>query len=85
MTGWQAHAFPLSPGGIEIVASLMLLADRRTPARVPSNTGADLRLSIPGSAVPQHSSELSDLSALRADHPGLMRLETWLRATGWKP
>jgi uncharacterized protein YbjT (DUF2867 family) len=26
-----------------------------------------------------------DLAALRADHPGLMPLEGWLRATGWKP
>ncbi len=32
-----------------------------------------------------HPSELADLSALRAYHPGLMRLETWLRATEWKP
>jgi hypothetical protein len=29
-TGWQAHTFPLSVDGIEIVASLVLLADRRT-------------------------------------------------------
>ncbi|MGH3716691.1 MAG: DUF2637 domain-containing protein [Micromonosporaceae bacterium] len=28
-TGWRAHAFPLSADGIEIVASLVLLADRR--------------------------------------------------------
>jgi Protein of unknown function (DUF2637) len=27
--GWQAHTFPLSVDGIEIVASLVLLADRR--------------------------------------------------------
>jgi uncharacterized protein YbjT (DUF2867 family) len=33
----------------------------------------------------EHPSELSDLSQLRAEHPGLMRLETWLRTTGWKP
>jgi uncharacterized protein YbjT (DUF2867 family) len=33
----------------------------------------------------EHPSALSDLSALRAEHPDLMRLETWLRATGWKP
>jgi uncharacterized protein YbjT (DUF2867 family) len=33
----------------------------------------------------EHPSELSDLSRLRAEHPGLMRLETWLRTTGWKP
>jgi len=29
-TGWHAHAFPLSVDGVEIVASLVLLADRRT-------------------------------------------------------
>jgi hypothetical protein len=33
----------------------------------------------------EYPSELSDLPALRAEHPGLMRLETWLRATGLKP
>jgi hypothetical protein len=27
--GWHTHAFPLSVDGIEIVASLVLLADRR--------------------------------------------------------
>jgi hypothetical protein len=32
-TGWQAHTFPLSVDGIEIVASLVLLADRRTGRR----------------------------------------------------
>lgn len=26
-----------------------------------------------------------DLAALRADHPGLLTLQDWLRATGWKP
>ena len=31
--GWHAHAFPLSVGGVEIVASLVLLADRRTGRR----------------------------------------------------
>ena len=33
----------------------------------------------------EHPSELTDLHALRAEHPDLMRLETWLRATEWKP
>jgi uncharacterized protein YbjT (DUF2867 family) len=28
---------------------------------------------------------LPDFSALRADHPALMTLETWLRTTRWKP
>jgi len=32
-TGWQGHAFPLSVDGIEIVASLVLLADRRSGHR----------------------------------------------------
>jgi uncharacterized protein YbjT (DUF2867 family) len=33
----------------------------------------------------EHPSELADLPALRGEHPGLMRLESWLRETGWKP
>jgi uncharacterized protein YbjT (DUF2867 family) len=33
----------------------------------------------------EHPSGLADLPALRAEHPDLMRLETWLRTTGWKP
>jgi hypothetical protein len=32
-TGWRGHAFPLSVDGIEIVASLVLLADRRVGRR----------------------------------------------------
>ena len=32
-TGWRAHAFPLSVDGIETVASLVLLADRRVGRR----------------------------------------------------
>src|SRR5215475_2283977 len=31
--GWHAHTFPLSVDGVEIVASLVLLADRRTGRR----------------------------------------------------
>jgi hypothetical protein len=31
--GWHAHAFPLSVDGIELVASLVLLADRRAGRR----------------------------------------------------
>jgi uncharacterized protein YbjT (DUF2867 family) len=33
----------------------------------------------------EHPTEPADLPALRADHPGLMSLETWLRETSWKP
>jgi len=32
-SGWHAHAFPLSVDGVEIVASLVLLADRRAGRR----------------------------------------------------
>src|SRR5215472_11980753 len=32
-TGWHAHTLPLSVDGVEIVASLVLLADRRTGRR----------------------------------------------------
>jgi hypothetical protein len=31
--GWRAHAFPLSVDGVEVVASLVLLADRRAGRR----------------------------------------------------
>ena len=31
--GWHAHALPLSVDGVEVVASLVLLADRRTGRR----------------------------------------------------
>jgi len=33
----------------------------------------------------EHPSEPADLPALRAHHPDLMSLETWVRRTGWKP
>jgi uncharacterized protein YbjT (DUF2867 family) len=32
-----------------------------------------------------HAMDGIDLAALRADHPGLMTLQTWVRKTGWKP
>jgi hypothetical protein len=35
-TGWRAHAFPISVDGIEIVASLVLLAHRRASTRAGS-------------------------------------------------
>jgi uncharacterized protein YbjT (DUF2867 family) len=31
----------------------------------------------------EHPATMSDLTRLRSEHPGLMRLETWLRTTGW--
>lgn len=33
----------------------------------------------------EHPSKPPDLPALRAEHPDLMRLETWLRETRWQP
>lgn len=33
----------------------------------------------------EHPAQPVDLAALRAEHPDLMRLETWLRTTGWTP
>jgi uncharacterized protein YbjT (DUF2867 family) len=33
----------------------------------------------------EHPSDPADLSALRAQHPDLISLETWLCRTGWKP
>jgi len=33
----------------------------------------------------EHPSEPPDLPRLHAEHPGLLRLEPWLHATGWKP
>jgi len=33
----------------------------------------------------EHPAELADLPRLRADHPGLLRLETWLHSIAWKP
>lgn len=53
-TGWHAHAFPLSVDGVEIVASLVLLADRRAGrtsgwlpwAALTSGTAASLAANI---------------------------------------
>jgi hypothetical protein len=33
----------------------------------------------------EHPSEPAGLPALRAVHPELMRLDTWIDTTGWKP
>lgn len=45
-TGWHAHAFPLCVDGVEIVASLVLLADRRR--------GPTVRLAALGRACDRH-------------------------------
>jgi uncharacterized protein YbjT (DUF2867 family) len=56
---------------------------RRTP--IEQIRAFDEQLAQMFTFFDEHPSELSDLSQLRADHPGLMRLETWLHTTGWKP
>jgi hypothetical protein len=33
----------------------------------------------------EHPTPPPDPAALRSYHPGLLRLETWLRHTGWRP
>jgi hypothetical protein len=64
-TGWQAHAFPLSVDGVEVVASLVLLADRRTGpkpgwlvwAALAVGTGASVAANVAvggGSDRPDH-------------------------------
>lgn len=47
--GWHAHAFPLSVDGIEIVASLVLLADRRADRRSGCLPSAALSVGTAGS------------------------------------
>lgn len=47
--GWHAHAFPLSVDGIEIVASLVLLADRRAGHRAGMLPWAALIIGTAGS------------------------------------
>lgn len=58
-SGWQAHTFPLSVDGVEVVASLVLLADRRVGRRPPrlvwaalvAGTGASMAANVAVGAV----------------------------------
>lgn len=58
-SGWRAHAFPLSVDGVEVVASLVLLADRRVGRRPPrlvwaalvAGTGASMAANVAVGAV----------------------------------
>jgi hypothetical protein len=66
------------------------MADRKGPVLVIGATGQQggataRHLAQMFTFFNEHPSELADLPALRAEHPGLMRLESWLRETGWKP
>ena len=56
---------------------------RRTP--IEQIRAFDEQLAQMFAFFDEHPSERADLGWLRAEHPGLMRLETWLRTTGWKP
>ena len=48
-TGWHAHAFPHSVDGVEIVASLALLADRRAGRKSGWLPWAALTIGTPAS------------------------------------
>jgi hypothetical protein len=56
---------------------------RRTP--IEQVRAFDEQLAQMFAFFDEHPSERADLAWLRAEHPGLMRLETWLRTTGWRP
>jgi len=56
---------------------------RQTP--IEQIRGFDEQLAQMFTFFNEHPSEPADLPALRAHHPDLMRLETWLRTTGWTP
>jgi uncharacterized protein YbjT (DUF2867 family) len=55
----------------------------RTP--IERIRAADEQLARMFSYFDEHPAPPPDLAPLRAYHPALMRLETWLRATGWRP
>ncbi len=53
---------------------------RRTP--IEQVRAFDEQLARMFTFFDEHPSDLADLAALRADHPGLTSLETWVRTTG---
>jgi uncharacterized protein YbjT (DUF2867 family) len=56
---------------------------RRTP--IEQIRAFDPQLAQMFAFFDEHPTPPADLAALRADHPDLMRLETWLRTSGWTP
>jgi uncharacterized protein YbjT (DUF2867 family) len=65
------------------------MAGRKGPVLVIGATGqqggATARHLLERGRTVRALPELADLPALRAERPGLMRPETWLRETRWKP
>jgi uncharacterized protein YbjT (DUF2867 family) len=56
---------------------------RRTP--IEQIRAFDEQLAQMFTFFDEHPAQPSDLPALRAEHPDLMTLATWLRTTGWRP
>jgi uncharacterized protein YbjT (DUF2867 family) len=56
---------------------------RRTP--IEQVRAFDEQLAQMFTFFAEHPAAPSDLAALRAEHPDLMTLATWLRTTGWRP
>jgi uncharacterized protein YbjT (DUF2867 family) len=56
---------------------------RRTP--IEQVRAFDEQLARMFTFFAEHPATPCDLAALRAEHPDLMTLETWLRTTGWRP
>ena len=73
--GWHAHAFPLSVDGIEIVASLVLLADRRAGRRPRWLPWAALMIGTAGSLTANVATAGPDMiSRIIAGWPALALL-----------
>ena len=73
--GWHAHAFPLSVDGIEIVASLVLLADRRAGHRSGWQPWAALAVGTAGSLAANIATAHPDpVSRVIAGWPALAML-----------
>ena len=62
-TGWHAHAFPLSVDGVEIVASLVLLADRRSGRKSGWLPWAALTIGTAASVATAHAGAISRIIA----------------------
>lgn len=75
LAGWHAHAFPLSVDGLESVASLVLLADRRSERRPGWLPWAALVLGTAGSLAANVATARPDLlSRISAGWPALALL-----------
>ncbi len=90
--GWHAHAFPLSVDGVEIVASLVLLADRRAGRRsgwlpwtalaagtASASLAANIATAAPGPGQPRHRRMVRPGLAPRRQAPGRRRSSNALR------